>query len=157
MSDNPVDTRDGATIGAQKLLARAAAADSCAFQALAIATDDFFLPEESRLDERVRSARAVLLRGLGETVEAEIREQGARLLGARGESALAEALASTGASVHARLARSGLLRDPELMAELMARVRLELVGGALPMHAPDDPEPPSLINRFVPPPDRSGE
>lgn len=153
MSDNPVDMRDGATIGAKKLLARAAAAETRAFQALTIAVDDFFLPEESRLDERTRSAMAVVLRGLVETVEAEIREHGARLLATRNETRVAELLAGAD-SVFARLARSGLLRDSELMAELMARVRQELVGSALPMNAPEDPERPSLINRFVQHPDR---
>ncbi|MEI9927055.1 MAG: DUF2336 domain-containing protein [Sphingomonas sp.] len=154
MSDNPVDMRDGATIGAKKLLARAAAADVRASQGLVIAIDDFFLPEESRLDERTRSALGDLLRGLVDTVEAEIREHGARLLAARGESGLAKALTGPAAPVLARLSRSGLLRDPELMAELLARVRQELLGNALPMHAPDDPERPSLINRFVQHPDR---
>ena len=153
MSDNPVDMRDGATIGAKKLLARAAGADVRAFRGLMIAIDDFFLPEEARLDERSRSALALLMRGLVDTVEAEIREHGARLLGARGEGDLAAALTEA-EPVLARLAQSGLLRDPELMAELMARVRQELIGNALPMHAPDDPERPSLINRFVQHPDR---
>jgi hypothetical protein len=154
MSDNPVDVRDGATIGAKKLLARAAAADVCAFQGLKVAIDDFFLPEDQRLDERTRSALGTLLRGLVETVEAEIRVQGARLLGARGEAKLASALDDPGAPMLARLARSGLLRDPELMGELMARVRQELIGNALPMNASADPERPSLINRFVQHPDR---
>lgn len=154
MSDNPVDMRDGATIGARKLLARAAAADVRAHHGLAVAVDDFFLPEEQRLDERTRSAMSVLLRGLVETVEAEIREHGARLLTGRGEPVLASALAGDSAPVLLRLMRSGLLRDPELMAELIARVRQELIGSALPMVAPDDPERPSLINRFVQHPDR---
>lgn len=162
MSDNPVDTRDGPTVGAKKLLARAAAADVRAFQALKIAVDDFFLPEDSRLDERTRSALAVLLRSLVETVEAEIREHGARLLGARGESALADRLSEEGVPVLARLSQSGLarlsqsglLRDPELMEELIARVRQELLGNALPMQGAVDPERPSLINRFVQHPDR---
>jgi hypothetical protein len=154
MSDNPVDMRDGATIGARRLLARAAAADACAYRGLKIAIDDFFLPEDQRLDERTRSALAVLLRGMVETVEAEVREHGARLLGSRGEAKLAKALGDNENPVLARLAQSGLLRDPELMAELMARVRQELLGNALPMAAPDDPERPSLINRFVQHPDR---
>lgn len=153
MSDNPVDMRGGATIGAKKLLARAAGVDVRAFQGLMIAIEDFFLPEESRLDERTRSALAMLLRGLVETVEAELREPAVRLLVARNEIALAEALAGA-AQVLPRLMRSGLLRDPELMTELMARVRHELLGNALPMNAPDDPERPSLINRFVQHPDR---
>jgi hypothetical protein len=154
MSDNPVDMRDGATIGAKKLLVRAAAADVRAHHGLRIAVDDFFLPEDQRLDERTRSALGVLLRGLVETVEAEIREHGARLLGSRGEARLAEALGDSEQPVLARLARSGLLRDPELMAELIARVRQELIGNALPMSASDDPDRPSLINRFVQHPDR---
>lgn len=154
MSDNPVDMRDGAAIGAKELLARAARADVSALQGLMIAIDDFFLPEESRLDERTRSALAVLLRGLVDTVEAEIREHGARLLGSRGEAALAKALGDPATPVLSRLSRSGLLRDPELMGELMARVRQELLGNALPTHAPDDPDRPSLINRFVQHPDR---
>lgn len=153
MSDNPVDMRDGATIGAKKLLARAAGADARAFRGLTIAIEDFFLPEEARLDERNRSALALLMRGLVETVEAEIREHGVRLLGARGEEELATRLTDA-EPVLTRLFASGLLRDPELMAELMARVRQELLGKALPMHAPDDPERPSLINRFVQHPDR---
>lgn len=154
MSDNPVDTRDGPTVGAKKLLARAAAADVRASQALKIAVDDFFLPEDSRLDERTRSALAVLLRSLVETVEAEIREHGVRLLGARGESALATKLGDDSVPVLARLSKSGLLRDPELMDELIARVRQELLGNALPMQGAVDPERPSLINRFVQHPDR---
>ncbi|MDF7777119.1 DUF2336 domain-containing protein [Sphingomonas sp. AOB5] len=154
MSDNPVDVRDGSATGARKLLARAAAAETCAYRALVVATDDFFLPEEQRLDERTRSAMAVLLRGLVETVEAEIREHATRLLASRGESVLAQALANDTAPVLSRLSRSGLLRDPELMTELMARVRQELVGNALPMQGAIDPERPSLINRFVQHPDR---
>jgi hypothetical protein len=154
MSDNPVDTRDGSTLGAKKLLTRAAAADVRAFQALKVAVDDFFLPDDARLDERTRSAVGVLLRRLVEAVEAEIREHGARLLAARGEIALAGRLNDDGGAVMARLSRSGLLRDPELMEELIARVRQELLGNVLPMHGVVDPERPSLINRFVQHPDR---
>ncbi|MFZ5747332.1 MAG: hypothetical protein ACOY45_06700 [Pseudomonadota bacterium] len=154
MSDNPVDMRGGATIGAKELLARAAAEDACAYRGLMVAIDDFFLPEESRLDERTRSALGVLLRTLVETVEAEVREHAARLLGARNEPDLAVRLSTGHASVFALLTRSGLLRDAELMAELIARVRQDLIGAALPMTAPDDPERPSLINRFVQHPDR---
>lgn len=154
MSDNPIDLRDDATIGAKELLARAAAAEVCAYRGLVVAVDDFFLPEEARLDERTRSALSALLRGLVETVEAEIREHGARLLSGRGETGLADALTEAGASVFERLARSGLLRDQELMAELIARVRQDALGAALPMQASDDPQRPSLINRFVQHPDR---
>lgn len=154
MSDNPVDMRDGATIGAKKLLARAAAADVHAHATLAVAIDDFFLPEEARLDERTRAALATLLRALVEAIESEVREHSARLLTGRGEAGLAGRLGSDSPPVLPRLMRSGMLRDPELMTELMARVRQELLGASLPMTAPDDPERPSLINRFVQHPDR---
>lgn len=154
MSQNPVDTRGGASIGAKELLARAAAAEACAYRGLMVAVDDFFLPEDQRLDERTRSALSGLLRALVETVEAQIREHSARLLASRGEAELSQAIGDPGASVFPRLARSGLLRDTELMAELTARVRQDAIGAALPTSAPDDPERPSLINRFVQHPDR---
>lgn len=154
MSDNPIELRDDSAIGARELLARAAAAEVRAYRGLTVAIDDFFLPEDARLDERSRSGLAALLRGLVETVEGEVREHAVRLLHGRGESALVVALNDPDASVLTRLWQSGLLRDSELMAELVARVRQELMGAALPMHAPDDPERPSLINRFVQHPDR---
>ena len=153
MSDNPVEPRDGPAIGAGKLLARAAAAEVRAYRGLTVAIDDFFLPEDARLDERTRSGLSTLLRGLVETVEGEVREHAVRLLHGRGESALVIAL-NDPSSIFARLWQSGLLRDPDLMAELVSRVRQELMGLALPMHASDDPERPSLINRLVQHPDR---
>jgi hypothetical protein len=154
MSDNPVDITQGATSGAAQLLARAAAAESRAHYGLAVAIDDFFLADEARLDERTRASLSLLLRALTETVEAEIREHGARLLSGRGETRLAAAILRTEASVFERLFRSGLLRDAALMAELIARVRQDAIAAALPMQAPDDPERPSLVNRFVQHPDR---
>lgn len=138
MSDNPV-MRDGATIGATELLARAAAAELCVQHGLQVTVDDFFLPDSARLDEHSRSALAELMRALVATVESQIRRHGGDL---------------TPEPVFARLMRSGLLRDPELMAELIGRVRQELLGRELPAHAPDDPERPSLITRFVDHPDR---
>lgn len=155
MSDNPVDITHGATSGAPELLARAAAAETRAHDGLAVAIDDFFLSDEARLDERTRAALSLLLRALVETVEAEIRENGARLLNERGEARLAATLLRTEASVCDRLFRSGLLRDPALMTELMARVRQDAIATALPLNAPDDPERPSLVNRFVQHPDRA--
>jgi hypothetical protein len=153
MSDNRIDINSGANDGAIPLLARAAAAETRVQHRLAVAIDDFFLPEEARLDERTRIALALLLRALIDSIEAEIREHGAQLLGARGETRLATAILRTEAGVFERLFDSGVLRDSGLMAELIARVRQDAIGAALPMHAPDDPEQPSLINRFVQHPD----
>ncbi|WHU03457.1 DUF2336 domain-containing protein [Sphingomonas sp. NIBR02145] len=154
MSENPIDMRDGLAVSARELLARAAAAELRAYKGLMVAVDDFFLPEEARLDEHSRAGLAALLRGLVETVEGEIREHAVRLLTGRSETLLVAKLIEPGNSVLARLWNSGLLRDGELMGELIARVRQEMLGAALPMSAPDDPERPSLINRFVQHPDR---
>ena len=149
MTDRTVDTVDGASIGASRtLLARAAATDVHAQRALEIATDDFFLPADARLDERSRSALGDLVRALVATIEAELRDHGARLLAASGEPRLAQALAQ-GESVLARLRQSGLLRDSEMMAELLGRIGQDLLAQALPMHGSDSPDRPSLINRFV--------
>lgn len=154
MSDPNVDISDGAPDrGARTLLAHAASADAAAFRGLATAIDDFFLPESHRLDERTRLGLGRLLRALVETVEGEIRDHGVRQLQVQGEIELADALAAAG-GVFAVLSDSGLLRDSELMAELIAQVRQELLADSMPVQAHDDPERPSLINRFVQHPDR---
>jgi hypothetical protein len=153
MADLPVETLEGAAVGARTLLARAAAADVHVQRQLEIACQDFFLPADARLDERMRSALGDLVRLLVATVERELREHGARLLASRGDSRLSQAL-SDGGSVLPRLRESGLLRDTEMMAELLGRVGLELLAQAMPMHGSVDPERPSLINRFAQSPDR---
>ncbi|WP_066658279.1 DUF2336 domain-containing protein, partial [Sphingomonas sp. CCH9-H8] len=154
MSDPNVDMSDGAAIrGARTLLAHAAGADAAAYRGLATAIDDFFLPESHRLDERTRVGLGRLLRALVDTVEGEIRDHGVRQLQVQGETDLAAVLAEAD-GVFAALSESGLLRDAELMAELIAQVRQELLASGMPVQAHDDPERPSLINRFVQHPDR---
>lgn len=154
MSDPNVDMSDGATDrGARTLLAHAASADAAAYSGLATAIDDFFLPESGRLDERSRVALGRLLRALVETVEGEIRGHAVRQLAMQGAAALADSLRDAGGTL-AALQASGLLRDRELMAELIAQVRQDLLASAMPVQAHDDPERPSLINRFVQHPDR---
>lgn len=154
MSDPNVDMSDGATDrGARTLLAHVAGADAAAFRGLATAIDDFFLPESHRLDERTRVGLSRLLRALVDTVEGEIRDHGVRQLQVQGEIALADALAGAD-GVFTALCDSGLLRDRELMGELIAQVRQELLASGMPVQAHDDPERPSLINRFVQHPDR---
>jgi len=154
MSDRPHDTRHGSATGAGKLLARAVATEARAARNLKLAVDDFFLPEAVRLGERLRSELALMVEKLTGGIEMGIREGARRLLAARGEASLAATLDRIDGAVHRRLTESGLLRDAELMAELIARVRQEALAAALPMHAPDDPEQPSLLNRFAQHPDR---
>lgn len=142
MSDDPLD----ASVGAKELLARAAGAGARVESAMRVVVEDFFLPPDERLDDRTRAALATMLRQLVDTIEAEIREYGVRQLTGRGETALADALAAPGPSLVERLAQAGLLRDPALMGELIARIRLEVLSAGLPVQATEGP---SLINRFA--------
>lgn len=149
MSENIVDSRDGPGLDARTLLDRAAAADVRARRALPDAIDDLFLPDESRLDDRTRSALNGLLAALAGSIEREVRDHAGRLLTTRREGALAAILAAPAAPVIDRLASAGLLRDPDFIDECVARVRLELASTALPATAPDDPDSPSLLVRLA--------
>ncbi|UYY58805.1 DUF2336 domain-containing protein [Sphingomonas sp. S2-65] len=154
MSDRLHEMRHGSALGAGKLLARAVATQARAARDLKLAIDDFFLPEAVRLGERLRSELALMLERLVDGIETGIRGDARHLLAARGESGLIAALERIDDAVYQRLTESGLLRDAGLMAELIARVRQEALAAALPMHAPDNPEQPSLLNRFSQNPDR---
>jgi hypothetical protein len=149
MSIHRRDMDDGAHQSATRLLAHAAAADSRVQARLGVAIDDFFLPEEARLDDRTRAGMAAVLSALIDTVEGDLRQHGAKLLAGRGETALAAALEETGSSVSSRLAEAGLVRDLDLMRELVGRVRQDVLREALPAVAPDDGERPSLLARLV--------
>lgn len=147
------DMRERARGGAQALLARTAAADLAAHRALGTALADFALPEEDRLDERTRAALTRLLRAVIATVEGEVGGHAARLLRAQGEAALADTLEAQG-GVAGTLYESGLLHDPALIGELIARVRQDLLAGGMAAQAQDEPERVSLLNRLAQHPDR---
>lgn len=147
MSEDPLD----APAGAKELLARAAGAGARAETAIRVAMEDFFLSPNDRLDDRTRAALTTTLRQLVDNIEAEIREYGVRQLARRGETALADALRGPRPSLVERLTRAGLLRDPALMGELIARVRLDVLSAALPVQATEGA---SLIHRFAQHPDR---
>lgn len=153
MSDPDGDMSDGVREGALTLIAQAAVASAGAHRWLPVSIDDFFLPDMGRLDERTRVSLSRLLRALVATVADELRAHAARLLRARDEMALATAL-DAAPDLLERVGRSGLLRDPELIGELLGRVREELLAGAMLAHGSDEPERPSLINRLVQHPDR---
>ncbi|WP_034161235.1 DUF2336 domain-containing protein [Sphingomonas sp. ERG5] len=153
MSINVRDMDDGAQRGASPLLMRAAGADARADHRLAVAIDDFFLPDDARLDDRSRSAMATALAAMVVSIDGALRQHAARLLTARDETILAEMLTAPGTSVLDRLVVAGLLRDMDLMRELVARVQQDTLGDALPAAAPDEPERPSLLARLVNQPD----
>jgi hypothetical protein len=147
MSDPNVDMSDGAQDGAWTLIAHAAAVDHASRHGLDVAIDDFFLPDDGRIEERTRLALARLLRALIETVGGEVVGHAVRLLRVQGEAAKAEALG--GVDLLDRLRGPGVLCDRALIAELLGRVRQELLAGFMPAQAPDEPDRPSLINRFL--------
>lgn len=153
MSINVRDMDDGTQRGAGPLLVRAAGADARADHRLAVAIDDFFLPDDARLDDRSRSAMATALAAMVVSIDGALRQHAARLLAAREETMLAETLTAASVSVLDRLVVAGLLRDVDLMRELIARVQQDALGDALPPAAPDEPEKPSLLARLVNQPD----
>ncbi|MEO9132339.1 MAG: DUF2336 domain-containing protein [Sphingomonas sp.] len=152
MSSNDGDMVDGTQWGVSKLLLRAAAADVRADHRLAVAVDDFFLPEDSRLDDRLRVVLGSTLGALVAGVESTVRRHASRLLATRDAPDLAGEL-DGGAPVFSRLASAGLLRDTELMRELIGRARQDVLAEALPVDAPEDPDRASLLARLIQHPD----
>ena len=153
MSSNDGDMDDGTHRGVSQLLARAAAADLRADHRLVVAIDDFFLADNARLDERTRVALGRTLASLVGAVESGVSRHAARLLATRDAHELAEAIEASDTPVLDRLVSAGLVRDAELMRELVGRVRQDVLAGALPVEAPEDPDRASLLARLIQHPD----
>lgn len=153
MSSDVGDMDDGARWGAGQPAAREAAVELCADERLAVAINDFFLPAEARLDERLRSALAGMLGALVTTVEKLVGHHAARLLAARGAPVLSKALAHGDPFVLERLSASGLLRDAELMRELVGRARQDVLAAGLPVTAPENHGGLSVLARLAQDPD----
>ena len=147
MSIDQGDWDDGARASASTLLARAAAAARHVDRRLVEAIDDFFLPDDSRLDDRTRAALAATLTAMVAVVEHDLRQRAATLL-AGVDPALIQRIDS-GASVLDRLVGSGLLRDFDLMRELIARTRQDLLVDLLPALPPDEIGSASLLARLA--------
>ncbi len=146
MSIDPGDRDDGARASAAKLLARAAAATSRADRRLADAIDDFFLADDARLDDRTRATLAATLNAMVAVVERDLRRQISGSL-----SAISPDLAGrvgNGMPVLDRLVGAGLLRDPDLMRDLIARTRQDLLVDLLPAVPPDEIGSASLLARL---------
>lgn len=117
----------------------------------AAAIADFFLPDEARLDDRTRVLLRQLLGDVVGGLETAIRRHAARLLAQRGDDCGAERLLSGAAEVVDRIGRPDLL-PPELMEELIARVRQDMIAEALPI-AVAGPDEASLLVRLTGVPD----
>lgn len=121
------------------LAVRAAEAGARADRMLRASVDDLFLPEAARLGDRSRSTVRQMLRALIGTIEHALRHHAAGLPGGR-----ERAIPADDCRAFDRLMRSGLLRDDALVTELIARVRQDLIGQALPI-AVGSPDMPSLL------------
>ena len=130
---------------------RAADAWARADRRLEHAIDDLFLPDDARLDDRVRKRVTDTLTRLVEGIAGELGRHAARVLASAGDNARAEAVLAV-RDVFARLGRAELLRDVDLLDELLARVRLDVIAEALPT-APVAPDQPSLLVRLTEVPD----
>jgi hypothetical protein len=146
MSIDRGDRDDGVRVNASRLLARAAAAPRRADRRLADAIADFFLPDDARLDDRTRATLAATLTAMVATVERDLRRRMAVGLPAD-DGALARS-AKNGHGVLDRLVGTGLLRDPDLMRELIARTRQDLLVDLLPAIPPDEIGSASLLARL---------
>lgn len=149
MATSARDMDKGAPPGVATLLARAGRADLRADARLRGAIDDYFLTEDARLDDRTRLALAVTLDDLVGGVALGLVRHAARLLAARDAGALAETLSADDRPVLDRLVGAGLLRDGDVMRELIGRVRQDVLADALPPAAPDDPDRASLLPRLA--------
>lgn len=140
--------------GARALIARANGADSRGHAVLRAAIDDALLAPDARLDDRTRAGLTALVEALVALLADELADRSARLLAARHETALADALIEGRSGIAGRLGAAGLLRDIDLLGECIARVRIEQFGAALPVEAPGDVNGSSLLARLVQSPDR---
>ena len=128
-----------------------AGAAACVDARLEATIADLFLPDAARLDDRVRLAVRAVLRRLVAGIEGDLRRHAARLLAARGLADAAEAMLAD-EPVLPSLTEAGLLRDPELIAEVIARTHVDLIAQALPIAAGEDNRP-SLLVRLTDLPD----
>lgn len=130
-----------ADAGVAAILARAGHAEAVDARRLEAAIDDFFLPDDARLDEEVR---ALVGERAAQAVQAIERE-----VAAFAERASGRPLAR---GVLPRLLASGLLRDAPLMAELIGRTRQDLLADALRATIPPSDQS-NLLSRLTECPD----
>ena len=132
-------------------IAVAARAQTRADRRAATAVADFLLAEGDRLDERTRATLNRVLAAAVGGLDLAIRRHAARLLGRTGPDDGAERLLALRDDVTTRLARPGLL-PPDLIEELIARVRHDAIAEALPVGV-SGPDEPSLLVRLAGVPD----
>lgn len=147
MSVDRYDPELGLPDGADALLRRAASADARVARRLLAAAADLSAGDDERLDDEARSTIAAMLARLVDAIEADLRHYA-------GRAVAAASIPSTRGSLAERLVRAGLLEDSELVAELVARARSEIISNRLPADPIETPDRPSLLARLANDPDR---
>ncbi|MDR6786766.1 hypothetical protein J2Y58_000104 [Sphingomonas sp. BE138] len=116
-----------------RLRSHAADAERFAADRLAVAIEDVFLSQPGRLDDRARAATLRLAETTVGAIERQVAGNAARALAATGRHEAAAALQSNEAIAWPRLRDAGLMHDAELIAELIAQARIDLLDESLAM------------------------
>ncbi|WP_315759926.1 hypothetical protein [Sphingomonas sp. Y38-1Y] len=132
MSLDPADLRDGESVDAATLLARAGGAEARLRRSRVHAVRDLLLPDAARLDDRRRASLRTLIRAIVGTIGADIHDHAARRLTDRGESAGARALARVEARHILPPVERRLGEEMTVATDLIERVTLDLIGEGLP-------------------------
>lgn len=131
-----------ATTGAAtRLASRSADAGRVAAARLDVAVADIFLSQPGRLDDRTRWTVLRLAETTVNAIEQQIVGGAARALATRGWPEAAAILESNQALAWPRLLDTGLMRDAEVIAELIAQARIDLLDQSLTVLRAPDGEP----------------
>lgn len=148
MTGDPSSETSDVGLRAHRLLQGAGAAGARAAAHARSRLADFVSDASARLDDQLRALLHHQIAGLIATIEATLREETGRLLLARGERDAAAQLAAEAHNAYARLAAAGRLAEPALVAELIARLRHDLIAERLPLRVGTEDEA-SLLVRLV--------
>ena len=116
-----------------RLRAEAIEAERAAEERLAVAIDDIFLSQPGRLDDRTRAATLRLTEATVCAIERQVAGDAAHALAAIGRHDAAGVLQSNEPIAWPRLRDAGLMHDAELIAELIAQTRIDLLDESLAM------------------------
>lgn len=131
-----------------RLASRVADAGWAAEARLAVAIEDIFLSQPGRLDDRTRAATLALAEATVGALEQQIAGDAARALEASAQPDAAATIESNQPLAWPRLLDAGLMRDAELIAELIAQARIDLLDESLTaLRAPD--AGPTLLTHLV--------
>lgn len=113
---------------------------------LAVAIDDYALPDDARLDDRLRARLTALITATIGAIDGDLRHYATKLIDGNSEGL------PDPATVTERLGRAGVFRDVRLMDELLSIARFALLAEALP--AGGEAGSASLLVRLADAPDR---